>query len=114
MYTRQRRQSPLRLLWLPLATAAFVGYFGYHAYSGVYGVPALKRMQGEVVELKTRLDGLREQRALLEKRVSYLKPDSLDADILDIEARTSLTLVRPDEVVISFGAVQHSRDKSLD
>ena len=36
-----------------------------------------------------------------------LRSDSLDADVIDIEARTSLNLLRPDEVVISFGAVQH-------
>ncbi len=114
MITRQRRRSPLRLLWLPLATAAFVGYFGYHAYSGAYGLPALKRMEGQQAELKAQLDDLRAERAALEKRVSYLKPDSLDSDILDIEARTSLNMLRADEVVISFGAVQHSPDKSLD
>ncbi|MCB1488303.1 MAG: septum formation initiator family protein [Bauldia sp.] len=114
MITRHRRRSPLRLLWLPLTTAAFVGYFGYHAYNGAYGLPALERMQVEADDLKATLNDLRDERAALEKRVSYLKPDSLDADILDIEARTSLNLIRPDEVVISFGAVQHSRDNSLD
>ena len=114
MITRHRRRSPLRLLWLPLTTAAFVGYFGYHAYDGSYGLPALERMQVEADDLKATLNDLRDERDALEKRVSYLKPDSLDADILDIEARSSLNLLRPDEVVISFGAVQHSRDDSFD
>lgn len=106
LFTRQRRKSPLRKLWLPLVTAAFLGYFGYHALTGSYGLQAYNRMKVEVAELKQRLEGLREQRLAEEKRISYLKPGSLDADILDIEARTSLNLVRPDEVVISFGAVQ--------
>ncbi|MCB1497081.1 MAG: septum formation initiator family protein [Bauldia sp.] len=114
MITRHRRRSPFRLLWLPLTTAAFVGYFGYHAYNGSYGVPALEQMQVEARDLKASLEDLRDERAALEKRVSYLKPDSLDADILDIEARTSLNLLRPDEVVISFGAVQHSREDTYD
>jgi cell division protein FtsB len=107
VFTRQRRQSPLRQLWLPLTTAAFLGYFGFHAFTGSYGLPALDRMEKEAVALKDQLDDLRQQRTGLEKRVSYLKPESLDADILDTEARTSLNLLRPDEVVISFGASQH-------
>jgi len=110
VFTRQRRQSPISRLWLPLVTAAFLGYFGYHAFTGAYGVFALDRMEKEADDLKDRLDALRQQHAALEKRISYLKPESLDSDILDIEARTSLNLIRPDEVVISFGAVQHSPD----
>ena len=108
MFTRQRRKSPLSLIWLPLVTAAFLGYFAYHAYTGSYGLPALEQMRQEASVLKEQLEDLRAERAAEEKRISYLKPESLDADILDIEARTSLNLVRPDEVVISFGAVQQS------
>jgi len=110
VFTRQRRKSPISRLWLPLVTAAFLGYFGYHAFTGSYGILALDRMEKEAGDLKDRLDDLRQQHAALEKRISYLKPESLDSDILDIEARTSLNLIRPDEVVISFGAVQHSPD----
>lgn len=108
MFTRHRRRSPLSLLWLPLVATAFLGYFGYHAFTGSYGLPALKQMKQEAIELKGRLEELRAERTFQEKRLSYLKPESLDADILDIEARTSLNLVRPDEVVISFGAVQQT------
>ena len=90
MITRHRRRSPFRLLWLPLTTAAFVGYFGYHAYNGSYGVPALEQMQVEARDLKASLEDLRDERAALEKRVSYLKPDSL-AHSSDF---TVLTLVK--------------------
>ncbi|WP_421723643.1 FtsB family cell division protein [Bauldia sp.] len=106
MFTRHRRVSPFRRLWLPLITASVLGYFAYHAHHGSYGLPALERMEQEIAELKERLDELRQERAALERKVSYLKPDSLDADVLDMEARASLNLLRPDEVVISFGAVQ--------
>ena len=108
MLTRQRRRSPLRLIWLPLMTVAFLSYFAFHAFSGSYGLDARGRIESELSSLKDRLKTLKEERAKLEARLAYLKPESLDADILDIEARTSLNLLRPDEVVISFGAVQHS------
>lgn len=89
-------------------TVAFLSYFAFHAFSGSYGLDARERIEGELSSLKERLRILKKERAQLEARLAYLKPESLDADILDIEARTSLNLLRPDEVVISFGAVQHS------
>jgi cell division protein FtsB len=110
MITRQRRQSPFRRLWLPLLTAAFLGYFGFHAFNGSFGLLSLDRLEQEAEGLRDQLDALKKEREGLERRVATLKPDSLDADVVDTEARTSLNLLRPDEVVISFGAVQHSRE----
>lgn len=107
MITRHRRKSPFRRLWLPLFGIAFCAYFGYHAYHGSYGLQSLERLESEAVTLKAQAEKLKEERLAIERKVAYLKPDSLDADVVDIEARTSLNLLRPDEVVISFGAVQH-------
>jgi len=107
MVTRQARPSPFRRLWLPLITAAFLGYFGFHAFNGSYGIWALERMEAEADGLRADLQKLKQERAALERQVSYLRPDSLDADIVDIEARSALNMLRPDEVVISFGATQH-------
>ena len=107
MMTRHRRRSPFRRIWLPLFAFAFLGYFGYHAYNGSYGLQSLERLEAEAVTLKAQVDKLKAERAAIEQKVAYLKPDSLDADVVDTEARMSLNLLRPDEVVISFGAVQH-------
>ena len=106
MFTRQRRQSPLRRLWMPLLTAGFLGYFGYHAFTGSYGMWAMDRMTGEAVGLQADLDKLRAERTGLEGRVAMLRPESLDADLVDTKARAELNLLRPDEVVITFGASQ--------
>lgn len=107
MMTRHRRKSPLNRLWLPALAALFLGYFGYHAFNGSYGLLSLDRLESEAETLKAQLDKLRAERVAIEKRVALLKPESLDADVVDTEARMSLNLLRPDEVVISFGAVQH-------
>jgi cell division protein FtsB len=109
MVTRyRRRESPVRRLWLPLVTAAFLGYFGFHAFSGSYGFFAMQDLQKEAEELKETLAKLKDEHAALDRKVSFLRPDSLDADIVDLEARSSLNMLRPDEVVISFGATQHN------
>ncbi len=107
MITRQRRKSPLNRVWLPVLAAMFLGYFGYHAFNGSYGLWSLDRLEEEAGTLRVQLDKLKAERAGIERRVAFLKPDSLDADVVDTEARMSLNLLRPDEVVISFGAVQH-------
>jgi cell division protein FtsB len=107
MITRQRRKSPLNRLWVPLLAIMFLGYFGYHAFTGSYGLWSLDRLAVEAETLKAQLETLKAERTVIERRVAFLKPDSLDADVIDTEARMSLNLLRPDEVVISFGAVQH-------
>ena len=107
MITRHRRKSPLSRLFVPVLAVMFLGYFGYHAFTGSYGLWSLDRLEGEAETLKAQVEALKAERAGIERRVAFLKPDSLDADVIDTEARMSLNLLRPDEVVISFGAVQH-------
>jgi cell division protein FtsB len=107
MMTRHRRKSPFNWLWLPAVAFLFLGYFGYHAYNGSYGLQSLERLDQEAESLRGQVEKLRAEREAMERRVALLKPESLDADVVDTEARTSLNLLRPDEVVISFGAVQH-------
>jgi cell division protein FtsB len=108
MITHQHRRSPLRRLWMPLITAAFLGYFGFHTFNGSYGKWALDRMQAQAAALDAELADLKRERAQLEKQVSFLRPESLDADMVDVEARTQLNVLRPDEVVVSLGATQQT------
>jgi|SRR5579871_2245386 len=108
MITRQHRRSRLKWLWMPLLTFAFVGYFGFHTFNGAYGKWALDRMQAQAAALESQLADLKRERTELEKRVSFLRPESLDADMVDVEARTQLNVVRPDELVVSLGATQQT------
>jgi cell division protein FtsB len=108
MITRQHRQSPLRRLWMPLLTAAFLGYFGFHTFNGSYGKWALDRMNVQAAALESQLADLKREREELAKRVSFLRPESLDADLVDVEARTQLNVIRPDEIVVSLGATQQA------
>jgi len=107
MITRQRRQSVLGRLWMPLITAAFLGYFGFHAFNGYYGIWSRDRLEAEAARLTVDLDRLKGEHVGIERRVTILRSDNLDADLIDVEARTALNRLRPDEVVIRFGAKQH-------
>jgi len=95
---------------MPLVTAGFLGYFGFHAFSGSFGIWAMDRMEREAVRLDAQLDRLKQERAALERRVGTVQPSSLDADVVDVAARSALNLIRPDEVVIESGAAQQSPD----
>jgi cell division protein FtsB len=106
MITRQRKKSVLRRLWLPLLAIGFLGYFGYHAFSGSFGIWAMDRLDADAAQLTLQRDQLVAQRTELERNVASVRPTSMDADVIDLEARHALNLLRPDEVVISLGAAQ--------
>ena len=95
---------------MPLATAGFLGYFGFHAFNGSFGIWAMDRLESDAGRLTVDLDRLKHEREALERRVATVRPGSLDADVVDVRARTALNLIRPDEVVVELGAAQQSRD----
>ena len=108
MITRQHKKSFLRRLWLPLLTIGFLSYFGYHAFNGAFGIWAMDRLEADAARLTVELDAVKQERQTMERRVASVRPESLDADVIDVQARSALSLMRPDEVVISLGAAQQS------
>ena len=48
MSTRQRKQSKLKPLLLPVCCLFVLGYFAYHAVEGDYGLFALGKLQDRV------------------------------------------------------------------
>jgi len=106
MVTRQRRQSALNRLWMPLITAAFLGYFGFHAFNGYYGIWSRDRLELDAARLTLQVDGLKQLHGDLEKRVAVLRSDNLDADIVDIQARSALNRIRLDEIVLKVEPTQ--------
>jgi cell division protein FtsB len=106
MVTRQRRQSRLRRLWMPLLTVAFLGYFGFHAFHGYYGIWAMDRLDADADRLSLELAKLKSEHADFEKHVMLLRSEKLDADMVDVLARAALNRIRPDEVVVKLDPVQ--------
>jgi cell division protein FtsB len=106
MITRQHRKTPLRRLWMPAVAVGFLAYFGFHAFSGSFGIWAMERLEVDAARLTIQLDSLKAEHDRLERRVATVRPDSLDADMVDMEARTALNVMREDEVVIPLGAAQ--------
>jgi cell division protein FtsB len=106
MVTRHRKKSVLRRLIMPVVAAAFLAYFGYHAFNGAFGIWAMDRLEADAAQLGTERDALVAQRKTLERQVAAVRPQSLDADMIDLQARHFLNYMRPDELFIDLGAVQ--------
>ena len=77
-----------------------VAYFAYHSIQGDRGLVAWMRLNEHIEIARSELAGLQVERVALERRVSLLRPDSLDRDLLDEQARIVLNFARPGEIVI--------------
>ena len=109
MATRQHRRSWLPRLILPAIAAAYLGYFGFWAFHGHYGIWAKARLEADAQQLDTELASLSAQRTALERRVMLLRPQSVDQDMLDELVRQALNLLQPNDVVIDTALQQRNR-----
>ena len=100
MSTRQRKQSKIRPLLVPILSLLVLGYFAFHAVEGSYGLFALDKLENRVAALEAELDIVQAERARLEGHVALMRPDSLDRDMIDERAREALNMVDPKDIVI--------------
>jgi cell division protein FtsB len=99
MVSRNRLKSVLTGLALYMIAAAIVGYFGVNAYTGKYGLNARQELDQEIIALTSELERLKQERAEGERRVSLLRSDRVDPDMLDERARYQLDYANPRDLV---------------
>jgi cell division protein FtsB len=102
MVIRRRFRAVLNALALYAIAALLIGYFGINAYTGNHGLRARQDLDKETLQLKNELDLLRLERRNWERRVSLLKPEKIDADMLDERARALLNYVDPRELTLQL------------
>jgi len=100
MVTRRRLRSALTALGLYLGAALLIGYFGVNAYTGNHGLKARHDLDQQIAQLSGELAKLKAERATWERRVSLLKSESLDPDMLDERARALLDYVDPRDLML--------------
>lgn len=93
----------------PLIGSLLVAYFAYHAVEGDRGIRAWQRLDGEIAEASEVRGRLASEQAALEKRVSMLRPDSLDADLLEERARLVLGYVPVDAMILGGSTIPTTR-----
>ncbi|MTI07897.1 septum formation initiator family protein [Roseibium denhamense] len=84
----------------PAIAIAALAYFGFHAMNGELGLVGRALIENRVAELETELGELTKERQQLVARVSLLRPESLDPDMLDERARLTLNLANTNELVV--------------
>ncbi len=89
-----------RLIAGPVAGIGLVVYFSYHLVEGDRGLAAWARLAEEIKVTDAQRAQSEAERGTLEKRVLLLRPNHIDPDLLDEEARGVLNRVGPDERVI--------------
>ena len=99
MVSRSRLKSFLTGLALYTMAAAMVGYFGVNAYTGKYGLNARQELDQEIIALTSELARLKRERAENEQRVSLLRSDRVDPDLLEERARYQLDYANPNDLV---------------
>lgn len=100
MSTRQRKQSKLKPLLVPVCCLFVLGYFAYHAVEGDYGLFALGKLKDRVAALEVELAAVRAERAEMERHVALVRPESLDKDMIDERAREALNMADAKDIVI--------------
>jgi cell division protein FtsB len=99
MVKHTRLKSVLTGLALYALAALMISYFGVNAYTGKYGLNARQELDQEIVALTSELVRLKQERAEGEQRVSLLRSNGLDPDMLDERARYQLDYVNPRDLV---------------
>jgi cell division protein FtsB len=100
MVLRRRLRSILTALCLYVGVALLIGYFAVNAYNGNHGLKARQDLDLQIAQLTVELKALRTERANWERRVSLLKSENIDPDMLDERARALLDYVDPHDLIL--------------
>lgn len=85
---------------VPTVATCVTAYFGYHLVQGDYGLVSWLRLTHEIEQTKAELATVSGEREALERRVSLLRPESLDRDMIEERARVILGFAHENDIVI--------------
>lgn len=90
---------------LALLTGVFLClYFAFHIIQGERGYLRLMSINSEIVDNRDTLAALQAEKDLWQNKVTGLRPDSLDKDLLEERVRYVLGYKHPDEIEIISAA----------
>ena len=92
----------LTALCLYVAVALLIGYFWVNAYSGNHGLRAKLNLDLQIAQLTVEEAALKAERTTWERRVTLLKSESLDPDMLDERARALLDYAAPRDLMLKL------------
>ncbi|MDR1361770.1 MAG: septum formation initiator family protein [Holosporaceae bacterium] len=90
----------LRLIASNMAWICVAGYFLFHMFSGARGAISWARLNREVEILEKELALLQEENAFWENKISLIRENNLDLDLLDEQARDILGMAEASDIVV--------------
>lgn len=101
MVISRKRKSLARFI-APVMTLVILGYFGYHAMNGHYGIRAQVVMQKRLADLEQELAARTAIREKLEARVALVRDGTMEKDMVDEQIRRQLNMLREDEIALIY------------
>jgi cell division protein FtsB len=102
MVTKRRLRTFLNTLALYTMAALAIAYFGVNAFTGNHGLRARQDLDLQIAQLGQELTALKAERAVWERRITLLKPEGIDPDLLDERARALLDYADPRDLVLQL------------
>jgi len=90
----------VRQVLVPLLGSALIAYFAYHMVQGDRGLFAWWQLRQQIEATDADLAAVTAERDWLQNRISLLRPDSLDLDMLDEQTRSVLALGRAEDILL--------------
>jgi cell division protein FtsB len=86
---------------VPGLLGALILYFSYWALAGDQGLARWTELQGREEQLEADIERLKAERDTLAASLVRLRDQTMDLDYIEEIARTKLSYVRPDEVLVA-------------
>jgi len=93
----------VKALLPPLLFLALAGYFLWNATQGERGLQVYALRQEQLKSVQAELDRTLAEQKGWDRRVSALRSQRLDPDMLDERARSMLNVADPADIVIPYG-----------
>ena len=82
------------------ACLGLLGFFAWHAQEGPRGFAFHEKLASQSRQLSEELAAIQKQRTDFETRVALLRPESVDPDMLDEMARSTLDVAGPNDLIV--------------
>ena len=81
---------------------SLLGYVGWHGLYGPRSFDQRDALAAKAADLDAKLETVRDERQALERKVALMRPQSIDPDMLDELARTTLDYGKPGELIVKL------------
>jgi cell division protein FtsB len=82
------------------ASLGLLGFLAWHALEGPRGFAFHEKLASQSLQLGQKLAAIHKQRGNFETRVALLRPESVDPDMLDEMARSTLDVAGPHDLIV--------------